>query len=106
MTCPPEYVTKQGMKITPEEVRYVATLARLSLSEAEVEKTTLQLDSILSYVEKLGELDTTGIQPTTHALAIHNAFREDETKASLPQQEALANGPLQNGEAFVVPRVI
>ena len=71
-----------------------------------MEKTTLQLDSILSYVEKLAQLDTTGIQPTTHALAIQNAFREDEARASLPQQEALANGPLQNGEAFVVPRVI
>ena len=97
---------KTGMKITPEEVRYVATLARLSLSETEVEKTTLQLDSILSYVEKLGELDTRGVQPTTHALDLRNAFREDEIRESLPQQEALANGPLQNGEAFVVPRVI
>ncbi|MFA7383580.1 MAG: Asp-tRNA(Asn)/Glu-tRNA(Gln) amidotransferase subunit GatC [Desulfurivibrionaceae bacterium] len=94
------------MKITPEEVRHVARLARLSLSEAEVEKTTLQLDGILSYVEKLGELDTTGVLPTTHALAIHNAFRTDEVHQSLPQQEALANGPAQNGEAFVVPRVI
>ena len=94
------------MKITPEEVRYVAKLARLSLSEAEVEKTTQQLDSILSYVEKLGELDTTGVLPTTHALDVRNAFREDEVRQSLLQQEALANGPLQNGEAFVVPRVI
>ena len=84
----------------------MAKLARLSLSEAEVAKTTLQLDGILSYVEKLGELDTTGIQPTTHALDIRNAFRADEVRQSLPQHEALANGPVQNGEAFVVPRVI
>lgn len=94
------------MKITPEEVRYVAKLARLSLSEAEVEKTTLQLDGILNYVEKLNELDTTSVQPTTHALEIRNAFREDEVRQSLPQQEALANAPVHNGEAFVVPRVI
>ena len=94
------------MKITPEEVRYVAKLARLSLSEAEVAETTLQLDGILSYVEKLGELDTSGVQPTTHALALRNAFRADEVRNSLPQTEALTNGPLQNGEAFVVPRVI
>jgi len=94
------------MKITPEEVRHVAKLARLSLSEAEVAETTLRLDSILSYVEKLGELDTSSVLPTTHALAIRNAFREDETRQSLSQQEALANAPLQNGEAFVVPRVI
>ena len=94
------------MKITPEEVRYVAKLARLSLSEAEVAETTLQLDRILSYVEKLDELDTTSVLPTTHALALSNAFREDELGRSLTQQEALANGPLQNGEAFVVPKVI
>ncbi|MGV1100809.1 Asp-tRNA(Asn)/Glu-tRNA(Gln) amidotransferase subunit GatC [Thiovibrio sp. JS02] len=94
------------MKITPEEVTYVAKLARLELSPAEVEKTTAQLDRILSYVEKLNELDTTGIPVTTHALAVRNAFRADEVKPSLPQAEALANGPLQNGEAFVVPRVI
>lgn len=94
------------MKITTEEVAYVAKLARLELSPAEVEKTTEQLDSILSYVEKLGELDTEGVPPTTHALSIHNAFRADEVKPSLPQEEALANGPSQNGQAFVVPRVI
>jgi len=106
LTWPVGCGKNQGMKITPEEVRHVARLARLSLSEAEVEKTTLQLDGILSYVEKLGELDTTGVVPTTHALAIHNAFRADEVRESLSQQEALANGPVQNGEAFVVPRVI
>ena len=94
------------MKITPEQVAYVAKLARLELSPEEVEKTTAQLDSILSYVEKLEELDTAGVAPTSHALAVHNAFREDQVKPSLPQAEALANGPQQNGEAFVVPRVI
>lgn len=94
------------MKITPEEVTYVARLARLELSPAEVEKTTAQLDRILSYVEKLNELDTTGVPATTHALAVRNVFRGDEVKPSLPQAEALANGPFQNGEAFVVPRVI
>ena len=56
--------------------------------------------------EKLDELDTTSVLPTTHALAVSNAFREDELGRSLTQQEALANGPLQNGEAFVVPKVI
>lgn len=94
------------MKITPEEVQYVARLARLELSPEEVCSTTEQLDRILSYVDKLNELKTEDITPTTHALAINNAFRDDEVKKSLPQEEALANGPLQNGEAFVVPRVI
>lgn len=94
------------MKITPEEVKYVAKLARLSLSESELQKTTLQLDGILTYVEKLSELNTSGVLPMTHALAVNNSFREDAVCKSLPRQEALANAPLANGEAFVVPRVI
>jgi aspartyl-tRNA(Asn)/glutamyl-tRNA(Gln) amidotransferase subunit C len=57
-------------------------------------------------VAKLNELDTTGVEPTTHAISIVNAFREDEVKPSLERDESLANGPRQNGESFVVPRVI
>lgn len=94
------------MKITAEEVRYVARLARLELSPEEVSSTTEQLDRILSYVDKLNELNTEGVNPATHALAINNAFREDEVRASLPQDEALANGPSHNREAFIVPRII
>lgn len=94
------------MKITPDEVQYVARLARLDLTPEEVDATTEQLDRILTYVDKLNELKTEGVKPTTHALSIHNAFREDEVKKSLDQKAALANGPLQNGETFVVPKVI
>lgn len=94
------------MKITREEVEHVATLARLNLSEEELARMTDQLDTILSYVAKLDELDTADIQPTTHAFSISNAFREDEVTPSLPREEALANGPKENGEAFVVPRII
>jgi len=94
------------MKITPEEILKIARLARISLSEAEVEKIAPQLDGILSYVEKLGELDTGGVAPMTHALKVCNAFREDEVKPSLPRDEGLANAPAHNGEAFVVPRII
>lgn len=94
------------MKITPDEVKYVAKLARLNLTPEEVDATTEQLDRILTYVEKLNELDTEGVKPTTHALSIQNAFREDEVKKSLDQKNALANGPLKNDEAFVVPKVI
>ena len=64
------------------------------------------MDNILTYIEKLNELDTEDIKPTTHAISIVNAFREDEVKSSLPKDKALANGPRQNGESFVVPRVI
>ncbi len=94
------------MKITLEEVRRVAALARLELSEAEVGRMTGQLDAILSYVAKLDEIETTGVAVTTHSQAVVNAFREDEVRPSLPRERALANAPEQNGEAFVVPRVI
>jgi len=94
------------MKITPEEVTHVANLARLHLSAAEVQEMTRQLDDILTYVAKLNELDTEGVDPTPHAISIVNAFREDEVKPSLEREKSLANGPRQDGEAFVVPRVI
>lgn len=94
------------MKITREEVEYVASLARLNLNEEELVRMTGQLDNILAYVAKLDELNTEGVVPTTHAFSITNAFRKDEVIASLPREEALANAPKENGEAFVVPRII
>ena len=94
------------MKITPEEVSHVANLARLRLSPEEVETMARQLHDILTYVAKLNELDTRGITPTTHAISIVNAFREDEVKPSLDREKTLVNGPQQDGEFFVVPRVI
>ncbi len=94
------------MKITPQEVSHVADLARLHMSQEEIEAMARQLDDILTYVAKLNELDTEAIVPTTHAISIVNAFREDEMKPSLVREKALANAPQQNGESFVVPRVI
>ena len=94
------------MKITQEEVQHVAKLARLDLTAAEVERMTGHLDAILSYVAKLDELDTTGVALTTHPQAVVNAFRDDEVQESLPRERALANAPEQNGESFVVPRII
>ncbi len=94
------------MKITKDEVLYVAKLARLELQDAEVEKMTIQLDTILSYVAKLDELDTEGVTPATHMKEMVNAFREDETQDSLERKEALKNCADQNGEAFVVPKII
>jgi len=94
------------MKIKPEEIRHVASLARLELSDNEVEDMAGQLGKILAYVDKLAEIDTSGVKPTTHALDISNAFRADEIVASLPRAVALENGPRQNGEAFVVPKII
>jgi aspartyl-tRNA(Asn)/glutamyl-tRNA(Gln) amidotransferase subunit C len=94
------------MNITPQEVRHVADLARLELSDEEVERMTAQLDPILGYMAKLNELETTDVAATTHPHPLVNAFREDEVRPSLARETALANSPAQNGEAFVVPRVI
>jgi len=94
------------MKITREEVENVVRLARLELAGEEVETMTRQLDTILSYVAKLDELDTTGVAVTTHTQDVNNAFRDDEAHESLDRKKALSNGPKQNGEAFVVPKII
>ncbi|MFH7326505.1 Asp-tRNA(Asn)/Glu-tRNA(Gln) amidotransferase subunit GatC [Desulfurivibrio sp. C05AmB] len=94
------------MRIGPEKVAEVARLARLELEPEEVEGLAAELSNILQYVDKLSELDTTGVEPLSNALAEVNAFREDEVQPSLPRQEALANAPRATSEAFVVPRVI
>ncbi|WP_456385028.1 Asp-tRNA(Asn)/Glu-tRNA(Gln) amidotransferase subunit GatC [Desulfolithobacter sp.] len=94
------------MNITKKEVKKVARLARLELSDAEMDRVTRQLDSILGYVAKLDELDTGSVVPTTHTQQLVNAFRDDKIKPSLPREKALANAPRDNGECFVVPKVI
>ncbi len=94
------------MKISREEVEYVANLSRLDLKEDELVKMTNHLDKFLSYVDKISELDTENVPATTHAFAISNAFRDDQVIPSLEQKKALANAPDQNGESFIVPRVI
>ncbi|MEN8140336.1 MAG: Asp-tRNA(Asn)/Glu-tRNA(Gln) amidotransferase subunit GatC [Thermodesulfobacteriota bacterium] len=94
------------MSISKEDVEKVANLARLELGPDEITEMTEQLGSILAYVAKLDELDTASVPVTSHALALTNAFRDDESRPSLSRDEALANGPEENGEAFLVPRVI
>jgi aspartyl-tRNA(Asn)/glutamyl-tRNA(Gln) amidotransferase subunit C len=94
------------MKITKQEVEHVAKLARLELSEQEKETLTDQLSSILTYVEKLNELDTKGVQPTSHVLDINNVMRDDMPAASLPQDRALANGPDKASGHYKVPKII
>lgn len=94
------------MNISKEEVLKVAQLARLELTKGEVDSITAQLDKVLGYMAKLSEVDTENIKPTTHAIAVNNAFREDMVQPSLSQEEALANGPNTNSEAFIVPKII
>lgn len=94
------------MKITPEDVRHVANLARLSFSEEEIELFARQLDEILSYVEKLNELDTTKVEPVYHAFSLTNAFREDKVEPCLEPEKSLENAPAKSDSYFVVPRII
>ncbi len=94
------------MKITKDEVLYVADLARLNLDEASIDKFAGQIGTILDYVDKLNEVDTEGIRPTSHAISLTNAFREDEPKEHLERDQALANAPQKEDGAFVVPKII
>lgn len=94
------------MKITREEVEHVARLARLELRPEEMARITGQLDTLLGYVAKLDEVDTSGVAVTTHTGVAGNAFREDEVTPSLPREAALAAAPLHNGESFVVPKIL
>ncbi len=94
------------MKITREQVQHVATLARLSLSDDEVATFTGQMGDILAYVEKLNELNTDGIVPTSHAVPMENAFRDDVVRPSIGVEKALANAPDRIADFFRVPKVI
>lgn len=94
------------MKINKKDIEHVAHLARLNLTENELETMTDQLDNILQYVDKLGKLDTDNVPPTSHVFSVSNAFREDGVKESLSQEKAVENGPQQNGEMFQVPKII
>jgi len=94
------------MKITKQEVEHVAKLARLELSEQEKERLTDQLSNILTYVEKLNELDTSGVEPTSHVLDINNVMRDDVPRESLPQERALANAPEKAAGHYKVPKII
>ena len=94
------------MKITQADVEHVARLARLELSGEEVETFTGQMDAILSYVEQLNALDTTSVTPTSHAVPMENAFRDDVTRPSIGVDNALANAPDRIDGFFRVPKVI
>ncbi|MDH4164462.1 MAG: Asp-tRNA(Asn)/Glu-tRNA(Gln) amidotransferase subunit GatC [Nitrospirota bacterium] len=94
------------MKITKKEVEHVAKLGRLELSDQETDKLTSQLSNILTYVEKLNELDTKSIEPTAHILDIKNVMRDDVAMPSLPQEKALANAPDKAAGHYKVPKII
>ena len=92
--------------IERKDVDHVARLARLALTDAELEKMREQLNGILSYIEKLNALDTASVEPTSHAVPVVNVMRDDEPGECLPRDEALRNAPDRAGEFFRVPRII
>jgi len=94
------------MKLTKKEVEYVAHLSRLKLGPGEAESFTARLDEILTYFEKLKELNTSEVEPTSHSMPMANAFREDSVKPCLEVEDALANAPEKEGNFFKVPKII
>ena len=94
------------MKLSRENVLHVAGLARLDLSDSEIESLRHDLSSILTYVEKLSELDTGNVAPTSHVVAIHTPYREDEVTNTPDPEAALANAPRRDGDFFAVPAII
>ncbi len=94
------------MSLSRDDVTKTAQLARLHLSEAEVDALTGQLRSILDYMAVLEELDVDSIEPMVHAVELSNVLRQDELRPSLPRVAALANAPKTDGKYFLVPAII
>ena len=94
------------MKITPEQVRHIADLARLNIDEDSIDKLSRQVATILAYVDALNEVDTRDVAPTTHAIELSNAFRDDTAHVPLTADQALANAPVRENGFFAVPKVI
>lgn len=93
-------------RITKEEVKHVANLARLAISDEEAEHFQKQLDAIISFAEQLNELDTEGIEPTSHVLDMKNVLREDVPTKGLPVEEVLRNAPDHQDGQIKVPSII
>ena len=94
------------MKLSYEQVRHIAWLARLGLSEEEVEKFSLQLSNILENFEVLKEVDTADVPPATHTIPLQNVIRKDDVAESYSQAEILSNAPKQEGDCFKVQAIL
>ena len=91
---------------TEIDVKYVAHLARISLSPEEEQKLAAQLGNILGYIEKLKQADVTGVEPTAHPFPLVNVTRPDESRPSMPAEDALRNAPAKLNDLFIVPRIV
>jgi aspartyl-tRNA(Asn)/glutamyl-tRNA(Gln) amidotransferase subunit C len=94
------------MKLSYEQVRHIAWLARLGLSEEEVEKFSLQLSNILENFEILKQVDTSNVPPATHTIPLQNVLRKDDVAESYSQAEILSNAPKQEGNCFKVQAIL
>ena len=93
-------------KITEDDVRHVAKLSRLRLSDEEIHHFTGQLEAVLGYISKLEELDVEGVEPMAHALDMYNVLREDVEQAGITVDDALKNAPAKDDVYFKVPKVL
>ncbi|SDN20860.1 Asp-tRNA(Asn)/Glu-tRNA(Gln) amidotransferase subunit GatC [Bacillus sp. OK048] len=93
-------------RISNDQVKHVANLARLAITEDEAEKFTKQLDAIITFAEQLNELDTSNVEPTYHVLKMNNVFREDMKQKGLPREEVLKNAPVHQEGQIKVPAIM
>ncbi|MGG5252465.1 Asp-tRNA(Asn)/Glu-tRNA(Gln) amidotransferase subunit GatC [Neobacillus sp. SM06] len=93
-------------RISAEQVKHVANLARLAITEEETEKFTKQLDAIITFAEQLNELDTENVEPTSHVLDMKNVLREDNPKPGLPREQVLKNAPEHQDGQIKVPAIL
>jgi aspartyl-tRNA(Asn)/glutamyl-tRNA(Gln) amidotransferase subunit C len=99
-------MAENSEKLDVEEVRKVAHLGRLKLSESDIQKYSTQLTAILGYVAQLKEVDVTGVEPMAHPLPLKNVLREDKVTPPLSVEQVLANAPAKDGPFFAVPKVL
>lgn len=94
------------MPLSREQVKHIATLARVGLTEEDIDRFAHQLSEILDYFERLRQVDTEGVPPTAHTLPLHNVMRDDEPAPAYPREEILANAPLREGDYFRVRAIL
>ncbi len=94
------------MAITRTDVEKVSLLARLRLSETEIDTLSHELGQIVAYVDQLAQVDTEGVEPMAHAVEVSNVFADDVVRPSLSREQALANAPSHNGQGYLVPPVL
>lgn len=94
------------MKITKDQVKYVANLARLNVSDAEADELCTQMADIIAFADELNKVNTEGIEPTNHAIKVENVLREDVVKESYDRDEIIKNAPMKQAGCYAVPRIV